>query len=238
MSFAFITRSVSHTICIHFHSLNWPLFIFGSEFYEGCFIAGVCDGVDHGHPACDRQTIHWRPHRLHGWGDHDEKGWYLIGMTSNGKVDDVDFKNAFKLHLDELCHLPRASLETSWTHTAGFIPPFPSQKGFNIFTTSPEQMNSKCSGSIPVTNWVTKITHSWRFGIDHQERHEQVCGSAGPRHCPPWCCSHQDERQRACLSQVLPGETFFVYQVGGYWAGICILVVRLGRHRPPWCCSH
>ena len=63
-----------------------------------------------------------------------------------------------------------------------------------------------------------------------QQRHDQVCGSARPRHGPPWCCSHQDERQRARLSQVLSGNTFVMYlpvnQVGGGWVGICILVVR------------
>ena len=60
-----------------------------------------------------------------------------LKLRSNGRVDNDKwwyFEIAFKLYLDELSLLPRASLETSWTHTVGFIPPSLSQKGLNIFT--------------------------------------------------------------------------------------------------------
>ena len=44
----------------------------------------------------------------------------------------------------------------------------------------------------------------------------QVCWSTGPWPCPPWSCSSQDERQRARLPQVLPGDEsgrIFLYNI-------------------------
>ena len=163
-------------------------------------------------------------------------------MTSNGRVDDTlrMLSNCIAMSIVFFLGHP-------WKHHGHILlDSFHLLHPRKVSTFSPwssEQISSTSFGSIAAINFIP-ITEgvpnyqSERFCTYLQHCHDQVCGSAGPRHCPPWCCSHQDERQRACLSQVLPGETFFVYQVGGYWAGICILVVRLGRHRPPWCCSH
>ena len=163
-----------------------------------------------------------------------------LKMLSNAvRVDDeklLYFKNAFKLHLDELCHLPRESLETSWTPTAGFIPPSPSQKGFNMFTitTLTNILNIfwlHYYHDINCTTIRERVSnyHVERFCTHLQHRHEQVCGSARPRHGPPWCCSHQDERQRARLSQVLSGGNFVKYLPVNQM-GLCyVLVHQVGR---------
>ena len=81
---------------------------------------------------------------------------------------------------------------------------------------SPYQVSSKLSGSIAVIICMTKIERVPSFGTflhNHQHHDDQVCGAARTGHCPPWCCPHQDERQRAGLSQVLSGGNFVMCQI-------------------------
>ena len=98
--------------------------------------------------------------------------------------------------------LSRAFLMASWTPTVGFIQPSPSLKGLTI-------------NIYKVFRIFWTLYLLWIFWLLFTLS-VQVCGSTGPWPCPPWSCSSQDERQRARLPQVLPGDEsgrIFLYNI-------------------------